>query len=46
MPTTTSAVQICSLVLESDECMVTLLIQIFLHKNALEAPCTLDPNFL
>lgn len=35
MPTT-SAMQIRSLVLESDECIVTFLIQIFLYKNALE----------
>lgn len=46
MPTTTSAVQIRSLVLESDECIVTFLNpNIPIQKRFGIAPCTLDPNF-
>lgn len=46
MPTTTSAVQIRSLVLESDECIVTFFnLNIPIQKCFGIAPCTLDPNF-
>lgn len=47
MPTTTSAVQIRSLVLESDECIVTFFNpNIPIQKRFGIAPCTLDPIFL
>lgn len=46
MPTTTSAVQIRSLVLESDECIVTFFNpNIPIQKRFGIAPCTLDPIF-
>ncbi len=47
MPTTTSAVQIRSLVLESDECIVTFFNpNIPIQKRFGISPCTLDSNFL